>query len=92
MLIDDNCVSIESGSLLSAGGVAGQPIALTGFSIPGRQAPIGICCRVLETAAGGTSITLTIRQSDTQMGSYTDAASLTVPLAELKAGARIGFR
>ena len=92
MIIDDNLVSIESGSLTSSSGITGQAIALTSFLNPGRQNPIPVSCLILEAGVGGTSITITIKQSESLYGNFSDCASVTIPCEQLKKGARIGFR
>lgn len=94
MLLDANLISLDSAAVTSSA-VTGSAVPLTSFLIPGREEPIPICAKVVGADfAGGTSITFKLTQSDTQDGTYTDvpASSVTVALADLKAGKTIGWR
>jgi len=92
MIIDDNLVSIENRELTEA--ITGDPIALTSFQKPGRMGPIPMLVQLTEDAAGGTSLTLKLQQSDDENGTYADVpgSSMTVPLADMTMGKNIGWR
>ena len=89
MYFDDNEISIDNKALAA---VTGEPIALNMFKKPGRMEPIHVACFFTEAGAGGTSATVTIKQADDLNGSYTDVESKTVALANIKAGASVGWR
>ena len=94
MILDDNLISIEDGDLTGAT-VTGKAIALNSFQKPGRMGPIPFFVGVVgEDAAGGTSITIKLQQSDSESGSYSDVpgSSLTVALADMVTGKNIGWR
>lgn len=90
MLIDSNNVSIDDKSIAAA--ITGEAIPLTSLLKPGREEPVCVFIRATEKAAGGTSITITIQQSDTKAGTYADAGSVTVPAAQLAPGRILGWR
>ncbi len=90
MLIDSNTVSIDCEPLTAA--VTGKAVPLASLLKPGRQEPVCVYVRATEKAAGGTSVTITIQQSDAKNGTYTDAASATVALADLTPGKILGWR
>ena len=89
MLIDSNLVSIDDKPI---GAITGDAIPLTSVLKPGRHEPVCVCIRATEKAAGGSSVTVTIQQSDSEKGSYADAASTTVPAAQLIPGRTLVFR
>lgn len=92
MIIDSQLVFLDGEDISAA--ATGNAVALTSFLKPGREEPIPICIRMVEAAAGGTSIALTLQECDSEKGTFADVpgASLTVALADLGAGARLGWR
>ena len=94
MILDDNLITIENEDLTEAT-ITGKAIALNSFQKPGRMGPIPFFVGVVgEDAAGGTSITIKLQQSDTEDGIYSDVpgSSLTVALADMVTGRNIGWR
>ena len=89
MLIDANTVSIDSKPI---GAITGDAVPLNSLLKPGRHEPVCVCIRATEKAAGGSSITVTIQQSDSENGTYADAASATIPVAELIPGRTLAWR
>lgn len=91
MIIDSNLVFAD-GPINSTS--SSEAVPMTSFFKPGRMDPIPFVLRVTEDFTNLTSLTITLMESDNQDGSYTavPAASVTVPLAQLKAGADIGWR
>ena len=92
MLLDDNLIFFEDAAL--SGSIASAPVPLTSLKKPGRAEPICVCCRVMETAQGGTSLTLKLQESDTETGTYADVAgsSETIPAAALTKGNKVYLR
>lgn len=92
MIIDDNLVSIENKEIKEA--ITGDPVALTSFQKPGRMGPVPMLVQLTEDAAGGTSLTLKLQQSDDEKGAFADVpgSSMTVPLADMAMGKNIGWR
>ena len=92
MIIDSPLVFLDGEDISEA--TTGNAVGLTSFLKPGREEPIPLCIRMVEAAAGGTGIELTLQESDSEDGTFTDVpgASLTVKLADLGAGARLGWR
>lgn len=94
MILDDNLITIENGDLTKET-ITGEAIALNSFQKPGRMGPIPFFVGVLgEAAAGGTSVTIKLQQSDSESGSYSDVpgASITVALADMTLGKNLGWR
>lgn len=94
MLIDSNAVLLDSAAITSSA-VTGQAVGLTSLMKPGRADPIFVSAKVVEANfAGGTSIEFKMTQSATEAGSYDDVpgSAVTVPLADLKVGKKIGWR
>lgn len=91
MLIDSNLVFTDAP--VTATGVS-DPVALTSLYRPGRADPIPILVRVTEDFTALTSLTVKITECATKDGVYTDvsAASMTIPLADLKTGKKFGWR
>lgn len=89
MLIDSNTVSIDNKSIAA---ITGDAVPLNSLLKPGRHEPVCVCVLATEKAAGGTSITVTIQQSATKDGTYADAASATIPVAELAPGRTLAWR
>lgn len=89
MLIDDNLVSIDCEAIAAK---TGKAVPLNSLLKPGRHEPVCLCIRAVECAAGGTSVTFTIQQSDKEDGTYSDAASATVAAAQLKPGRNLVWR
>lgn len=91
MIIDSNLVFTDAP--VTATG-ASDPVALTSLYKPGRAEPIPILVRVTEDFAALTSLTVKITECATKDGTYTDvpAASMTIPLADLKTGKKFGWR
>lgn len=89
MIVDDNAVLFE-------GALNGTPkaVGLTSLSYPGKMEPILVAMNATEDLAGATSVTIKLTQSDTETGVYEDVpnATVTVPAASWKAGARMGFK
>lgn len=92
MILDDNLVSIDAQSITSA--VTGNAVALTSILKPGRVEPIPCVVMVNEAAAGGTSVTIKIQQSDSATGTFADVpgSSVTVAIADMIPGKNIGPR
>lgn len=92
MLIDKNLISIDGKSVGAE--ISGEAVGLTSFFSPGHEEPIPLCVKMIEDAAGGTSLTVKLQQADSEKGSYEDVpgASITHDLAELKAGVALGWR
>lgn len=80
MLIDSNLVSIDCKPIAA---ITGDAVDLANLKMPGRH-DVPVCVKVLETAEGGTSVTVKIQQGDTATGSFAEVASKTVLLADLK--------
>ena len=94
MLIDDNLVSIDHARLAS-GVITGEAVALTSLFKPGRHhGPIPVNVVVSRDMAGGTQITLSLLQADSEDGSFVevDGSELIVPVASIKPGMNIGWR
>ena len=90
MIIDSNLVSIDSQDLDDT--ITPVAVSLNAFKFPGRQEPIPVAIRA-SGALGGTSISITFQQADTQSGEYADVGpTWTVPLAELQTGLCVGPR
>lgn len=92
MLIDSNLVFIDNKPVTTA--VTGEEVGLTSFLKPGREEPIPLMIKVTEAFAGGTSLAIKLQQAEEKGGTYEDipGASVTVLLADLTLGARIGWR
>lgn len=92
MLIDSTLVLIDDKDISSA--ITGEGVALTSFLKPGREEPIPLCIRMTEAAAGGTSLALKLQECDSADGTWADVpgASVSVVLAGLGAGRRLGWR
>ena len=88
MLIDSNLVSIDCKPIAA---ITGDAVDLANLKKPGRH-DVPVCVKVIEAAAGGTSVTVKLQQGDTATGSFADVASKTVVLADLKKGADIGWK
>ena len=91
MLIDSNTV-LREGAARTTG--AGEAIALTSFTKPGKQNPIPFCIKVTEDYTGGTSMTFALQQADLRNGAFSEVKgfSLTVPTADLKKGTMLPVR
>lgn len=92
MLIDSHLVFLDGEDISAA--TTGKAVGLTSFLKPGREEPVPISIKMTEAAAGGTGITLTLQESESENGTFADVpgATLTVKLADLSAGARLGWR
>ena len=92
MLIDSQLVFLDGEDISAA--TTGNAVALTSFLKPGREEPIPLCIRMVEAAAGGTSLGITLQESDSEDGTWSDVpgAALTVKLEGLGEGARLGWR
>lgn len=91
MIIDSNLVFIDASLTATQDS---DPIALTSLFKPRRMDPILMDMRVTEDFSNLTSLGIKLVESDSQNGTYTDvpAASMTILLADLKAGKKIGWR
>lgn len=91
MIIDSNLVFMD-GPLTAT--QDSDSIALTSLFKPRRMDPIPMVLRVTEDFNNLTSLSIKLMESDSQNGTYTDvpAASMTILLADLKAGKKIGWR
>lgn len=91
MIIDSNLVFTDGPVNATS---TSDSVPLTSFFKPGRMDPIPFMLRVTEDFTNLTSLTITLTESDSQDGTYTEvpAASMTIPLAQLKAGAALGWR
>ena len=90
MLLDDNNISIDNKAI--SGPITGEAMPLTSLLRPGRAEPVCVFIRATEAAAGGTSLKIEIKQSDSEKDSYASVASATVAAADLKPGAILGWR
>lgn len=92
MLIDSNLVFIDNKPVTAA--ITGEEVGLTSFLKPGREEPIPLMIKVTEAFAGGTSLSIKLQQANEKGGTYEDipGASVTVLLADLTLGARVGWR
>lgn len=91
MIIDSNLVFTDGAVVATS---VSEPVALTSLFKPRRMDPIPMSVRVMEDFNTLTSLGLRLTESDTAEGVYTDVpgTSMTIPLADLKAGAKIGWR
>lgn len=91
MIIDSNLVFTDGPITATS---SSELVPLTSFFKPGRMDPIPFALRVTEDFTNLTSLTITLMESDSQEGTYTEvpAATMTIPLAKLKAGAALGWR
>ena len=92
MILDDNLIFFDRASLGSA--VTSAAVPLNSLFKPGRAEPIAVFCKVNETAATGTSITLKLQEADTEAGDYSDVpgSSETILTAALVKDAKIYLR
>lgn len=94
MILDDNLVSIDHVEL-SSGVITGEPIALTSLFKPGRHhGAIPMNVSVSPDVEGGTQITLSLQQADSEDGSFmeVDGSELIVTIDNMEPGANIGWR
>ena len=92
MILDDNLVFFDRASLGSA--VTSAAIPLNSLFKPGKAEPICVFCKVNETAATGTSITLKLQEADSEAGDYSDVpgTSETILTAALVKDAKVWLR
>jgi hypothetical protein len=92
MLLDDNLIFFEKASLGSA--VTSAAVPLNSLFKPGKAEPICVFCKVNETAATGTSITLKLQEADSEAGDYSDVpgSSETILTAALVKDAKVYLR
>ena len=92
MILDDNLVFFDKASLGSA--VTSAAVPLTSLMKPGKAEPICVFCKVNQTAATGTSITLKLQEADSEAGDYSDVpgTSETILTAALVKDAKVWLR
>lgn len=92
MILDDNLVFFDKASLGSA--VTSAAVPLNSLFKPGKAEPICVFCKVNETAATGTSITLKLQEADSEAGVYSDVpgTSETILTAALVKDAKVWLR
>lgn len=91
MILDDNLVFYSEADMTET--LTSQAVPLNMLWKPGRAEPVLIWVKA-GNAAGGTSVTVKLQESDTESGSYTDVAgsSVTIPLATLQKDKNVYLR
>ncbi|MCH5278079.1 MAG: hypothetical protein J1E80_09670 [Desulfovibrionaceae bacterium] len=91
MILDDNLVFLDGAALTET--AASGPVALNALFRPGTShGHIPLVIMVSEEATGGDSLELKLEEADSADGGFSEVATLSVPAAELKPGARVGWR